>query len=247
VNSALRRVGSAISPLALLVALLALVAGSAGLGYAAGQIGTGDIKNNAITAKKIKKNAVTTKKIKKNAVPAQQVKDGSLTVADLAPNEVQKPVVLGNGGEGDCVWQSGATLIAGLGAPTFRKDRFGAVRLSGVAVSSNGGGGDALCNATSAGQSADSIAFVLPAGYIPAKTQLVGGGLGAPTVIVGPQGLVTGTLTLPAGAVATLSSSSSSVVLDGVEFEPVGSGVVIPKLAASGRVSPELLAQLGIG
>ena len=45
-NSLLRRVGATLSPAALLVAILALVFSAAGVGFAAGQIGTSGIKNN---------------------------------------------------------------------------------------------------------------------------------------------------------------------------------------------------------
>ena len=86
-----------VSTVALCVALLALVASAAGVGYAAGQIGANGIKNNAITTKKIKNNAVKTKKIKNNAVSSAKIKsnavtgdkvlDGSLTAADLVADE----------------------------------------------------------------------------------------------------------------------------------------------------------------
>lgn len=245
-NTALRRVGSALSPLALLVALLALVAGAAGAGYAAGQIGTGDIKNNAITAKKIKKSAVTTKKIKKNAVTADRVKDGSLSAADMVAQEPQHAATLLNGTEGDCLYQSGATLLAGLGGPTFRKDRFGEVHLTGVAVGGDGPGGDGVCDPTDPGQASDAIAFMLPAGYIPAKTMIVGDLSAGGTIIVGAAGLNSFGLILPPGAVAP-NSGGSPITLDGVTFDPVGSSVVLPKIAASGRVNGSLARTLGLG
>jgi hypothetical protein len=241
-NAVLRRVGSAMSPVALLVALLALVASAAGVGYAAGQIGTSDIKNNAITAKKIKKNAVTAKKIKKNSVTSAKIVDGSVSVADLPAQESQRAAVLGNGGEGDCVWSN--SLLPGTAAPTFRKDRFGTVHLAGLSLVSDGAGGDANCDPSDLGQASDAIAFTLPAGYIPAKTILAGGAIGL-TVIAGPQGFSEGGsgLALPPGAVSSLGGGG--ILLDGVEFEPVGSSVAIPKMAASGRVSPEFLASIG--
>jgi hypothetical protein len=246
VNNALRRVGSALSPLALLVALLALVTGAAGVGYAAGQIGTSDIKNSAITAQKIKKNAVTDKKIKKNAVTAKKVKDGSLTAADLVAEEPQHAATLLNGGEGDCVWQSGAALAPGLGGPTFRKDRFGVVHLSGIAVGNNGAGGDGVCDPSDPGQASDAIVFMLPAGYIPAKTMIVGDLSSGGTILVGAAGLNTGTLVLPPGAVAS-NATGSAILLDSVVYDPAGSSVVIPKMAASGKVNGTLGKTLGLG
>jgi hypothetical protein len=245
VNSALRRVGSAMSPLALIVALLALIAGAAGAGYAAGQIGTNDIQNNAVTAQKIKKGAVTTKKIKKNAVTSGQVKNGSLSAADLVPEERQHAATLLNGTEGDCVWQGGGALALGLGGPTFRKDRFGVVHLSGLAVGGNGAGGDGVCDSSDPGQASDAIVFMLPAGYIPAKTMIVGGLSSGGVLLVGAQGLNTGSLFLPPGAVAS-GSAASPILLDGVTYDPAGSAVVLPKAAASGRINGSLAHVLGL-
>lgn len=241
-SSTLKRVHSATGTVALVVALLALVASAAGVGYAAGQIGTNDLANNAVTAPKIKKNAVTEKKIKKNAVTSKRVKDGTLVAADLVAQEAQKLAALGNGGEGDCVWQSGATLIPGLSAPTYRKDRFGTVHLTGIAIPSNGAGGDASCNESDPGQVSDGIAFTFPAGYVPAKTMLL---VAASTqmILVGPQGLTSGSITLPPGAVY----APDGAILDNVSFEPAGSSVVIPKMNAKGQDDGELLKRFGLG
>jgi hypothetical protein len=241
-NAVLRRVGSMMSPVALLVAILALVISAAGVGYAAGQIGSDQIKNKAITAKKIKNNAVTTKKIKKGAVTGDKILDGSVTTADLPKNEVERAAALTNGGENDCVWSPGPTLIPGLNPVTFRKDRFGTVHLAGIVQGANGPGGDMLCNSGDDGQSSDAIVFMLPAGYIPAKSVIFGSTNAGGVVIVGAQGLVQDTLVLPPGAVVT--GSTDPALFDGITFEPVGSGVNLPKLAASGRVSGGLLKKL---
>lgn len=229
-SSALKRLHSATGTVALVVALLALVASAAGVGYAAGQIGTNDIANNAVTAKKINKNAVTAKKIKKNAVTGKKVKNGSVTPADLAPQEAQHKPVLGNGGEGDCVWQSGEIEVPGVGAPTYRLDRNGRVILAGIAVAADGLGGDGVCDSGVAGQVSDGIAFTLPAGYIPAKN-LFFISVGGETIITGPQGFTAPGLTLPAGVLF----ADGAVILDGIEFDPAGSGVVVAKTKASGR------------
>jgi hypothetical protein len=239
------RVQSATGTVALVLALLALVASAAGAGYAAGQIGTNGIKNNAITAKKIKNNAVTTKKIKKNAVTSAKVKDGSLTAADMVPNEVERLATFGNGGDGDCVWQSGAVLIPGGSGPTFRKDRFGTIHLAGMAIGSDGVGGDADCDPTDPGEAADAVMFMLPAGYIPAKTLFIISSGGA-VIIAGQQGLSSLGFVLPPGGVASPVGSSTPVTLDGISFEPVGSSAVLPKMSVGGRVSPELLHRLGL-
>jgi hypothetical protein len=230
------------SLVAVLVSLLALVAAAAGAGYAAGQIGSHQIKNKAITAKKIKNNAVTTQKIKKGAVTSDKILDGSVTTADLPKNEVERAATLTNGGEGDCVWQGGPALIPGLNPVTFRKDRFGTVHLAGIVQGADGPGGDMVCSSGDPGQSADAVVYMLPAGYIPAKSLIFNSTNAGGVIIVGAQGLVQDTLVLPAGAVVT--GTTDPALFDGISFEPAGSGVSLPKLAASGRVSGGLLKKL---
>jgi hypothetical protein len=53
---------------ALVISAIALFVAIGGISWAAATIGTNDIKNNAVTAKKLHKKAVTTKKIKNTAV-----------------------------------------------------------------------------------------------------------------------------------------------------------------------------------
>lgn len=53
-----QRLVSAMSPASLLLSILALVVAAGGAGYAAGQIGTSGIKNNAITSPKIQNGEV---------------------------------------------------------------------------------------------------------------------------------------------------------------------------------------------
>ena len=243
-SSALKKLNPAISTVALCVALLALVASAAGVGYAAGQIGTNGIKNNAITTKKIKNNAVKTKKIKNNAIKTNKIKnnavtgdkilDGTVTGVDLAPQEAQRAPAFSNGGEGDCVWQNFSTTTPAAAAfqnVTFRLDRNNRVILTGIAVSSDGVGGDGVCDPGDLGQASDGIAFTLPAGYIPAKTQY----LIDPTVgiilIVGAAGFTEGALSLAPGVVF---ATEGALILDNVSFDPAGSSVAIAKTKNSG-------------
>lgn len=67
------------------VAVFAVLAG--GSAWAASKIGSSDIKNGAVTAKKLHENAVATKKIKNDAVTGEKVKEsslGSVPTADTA-------------------------------------------------------------------------------------------------------------------------------------------------------------------
>ena len=230
-SSPLRRLQPAVSALALSLSLLALVGSAAGVGYAAGQIGTSQIKNKAVTTPKLHNNAVTTAK----------VKDGSLTAKDMVKEEKQHIPTFTNGGEGDCVWHPGSDLLLGLGGPTYRMDRFGRVVLTGIAISENGSGGDTACNESDPGQASDGTAFILPAKYRPAKTILTLLGTDS-MLIVGPTGLSSGGVVLPPGAVW---SSGNALVLDNISYEPVGSKLVANR-ASSGKLHPGLAKRFGL-
>src|SRR5205823_17812 len=79
---------------AMLVAVIALFMSLGGVGYAATTIGTGQLKNGAVTTTKLHKqsvstnklqrNAVTTNKLADNAVTGQKVADDSLTGDDIS-------------------------------------------------------------------------------------------------------------------------------------------------------------------
>jgi hypothetical protein len=244
-NDTLRRIHPAITMVALCISLLALVAAAAGASYAAATIGTAQLKNNAVTAPKIKNNAVTAKKVKKNAITAKKVKDGSLSAADLVAEEKQVVPALSNGGEGDCVWSAGPGAVYGIGAPTYRKDRFGRVHMTGYAIRSDAAGGDGACDGSGVGQINDAIAFVLPASHIPAKTTFAALG-SAVGLIVGPQGITAPGVTIPPGAVLVLTGDE--IALDNVSYDVVGSSVVVPKMTASGRITDKFAkGLLGVG
>ncbi len=68
---------------ATVISAIAVFFALGGIGYAAATIGTSDIKNGAVTAKKLHKKAVTTKKIKNGAVNSKKVKDNSLKCLDV--------------------------------------------------------------------------------------------------------------------------------------------------------------------
>lgn len=242
-DTALRRLNPAITIVALCLALLALVAAAAGAGFAAATIGTAQLKNNAVTAPKIKNNAVTTKKIKNNAVTTKKVKNGTLTAADMVTEAKQVTPTLSNGGEGDCTWSTGMAAVYGLSLPAYRKDRFGRVHMTGYAVRSDAPGGDGACDGSGSGQVNDAIAFVLPAGYIPAKTSLTAVGSAA-ILLVGAAGITAPGVTIPPGAVLALSGDE--IALDNVSFDVAGSSVVVPKMTASGRISKQFTERLGL-
>lgn len=71
---------------ALVISILALCVALGGTAWAAGKIGTKNLKNNAVTTAKIKKNAVTTAKIKKGAVTGDKVNLSTLGTVPSATN-----------------------------------------------------------------------------------------------------------------------------------------------------------------
>lgn len=231
-NRSTRSMSRAVSPAALIVAVLALVVAAAGAGYSAAKIGTKDIADNAVTSPKIKNGTVS------NADLVKEKKFVKIS-APGAPN-------FSNGGEGDCLWQDGSALIPGLAKASVLLDRFGRVHLAGVAVESDAPGGDAACDSSAVGETEDGIIMVLPKPLRPERTQIAMTGLGSGQVIVvGNQPLVSGSTFLPAGSVF---ASSGGALLDGISYFPVGSKVsarvTSPKQTTSeGRA---LLRQLGL-
>jgi hypothetical protein len=119
------------------IAVFGLLAG--GGAWAASKIGTADLKNGAVTAKKLRKGAVTTKKIRKGAV----------TQVKLAG----PPALHRVGAPGEPPFASGASNV-NPGGPTepaaFYKDLEGIVHLEGLIEAGT-----------------DGFLFNLPPGYRP--------------------------------------------------------------------------------
>lgn len=73
---------------AMIVACVALFAGTSGVGYAAGKVGSSQIKNNAVLSKHIKNGQVKQQDLRTSAVNSDKVADASLTGTDLAKDAV---------------------------------------------------------------------------------------------------------------------------------------------------------------
>jgi hypothetical protein len=80
---------------ATIIAVIALLVALTGAGYAATQIGTAQLKNNAVTTAKLKNNAVTTAKLKNNAVTTAKLKNGAMTTAKIANGAVTGAKIAG--------------------------------------------------------------------------------------------------------------------------------------------------------
>ena len=76
---------------ATIIATIALVVALSGASYAATKIGTGGLKNKAVTRAKIADNAVTGPKIAAGAVAARDLARGSVSAGKLAPGAVTTP------------------------------------------------------------------------------------------------------------------------------------------------------------
>jgi hypothetical protein len=223
VTSSTRYIRS-ISPAVVALAVLALVLGGAGVGYSAGKIGTKDIKSNAVTGAKVKNGTLTDKDMVKDQQAIKVADPGGVDFSD--------------GGQGDCIWQSGALVLPGVGDPTYRTDRFGTVHLSGIAVGTSGPGGDAMCD--SSGEVEDGLVMVLPPELRPASTILIQTGLNT-LYVMGPTPIPP----LVAGAVY---ASDGVAFLDGISYLPSTSPLA-PKAPARTQLGPEgraLLHRLGL-
>lgn len=83
----LRRIRTRISP-ATVLASIALFAALSGVSYAAGKIGTAQIKNGAVTGKKLHRNAVGTNKVRNGAVKTAKLGYGAVQTAKLGDGAV---------------------------------------------------------------------------------------------------------------------------------------------------------------
>jgi hypothetical protein len=119
---------------AMVVASIALFVAVGGISWAAATIGTNDIQNGAVTAKKLHKNAGTKKKIKSKAVSGEKLSGDQRTLW---------AAVQSNGTIAD---QSGGITVDALGsgsyAVNFHKN------VSGRALVASGVNGRAIADAT---------------------------------------------------------------------------------------------------
>ncbi len=192
--------------------------------YAAAKITSGDIQDNTIQSKDLK--------------DKKGVKE-----ADLATEEDFHVVgdsgepAFSTGVEGDCVWGDGQSGIPAINPVGFRIDRFGTVHLSGIATATDtAGAGDEECGATDPetdDSNEDSRVFTLPEKYRPANVEIrLADSTGNLLLIGGEDPEVIEETLVPAGAV--FASSTTTVLLEGVDFSAASEDLFSARAAASG-------------
>jgi hypothetical protein len=119
---------------AMVVASIALFVAVGGISWAAATIGTSDIQNGAVTAKKLHKNAVTKNKIKRQAVTGAKLSGDQRTLWAAVQSN------------GNIAGQSGGISVAPLGGGSyvvnFHKN------VSGRALVASGVNGRVIADAT---------------------------------------------------------------------------------------------------
>lgn len=234
-----------------LLAVLTLVVAMSSSATAGALITGKQIKNGSVAGRDLRDGTVSGTDVRDGSLRSEDVQDGSLSSVDLVREQpftyVGEPggPVLRDGGEGDCVWTDASATIAGLAPVGYRIDRFDTVHLSGVAsAAAEPGAGDGSCAEGNDDEvTEDRTALVLPREYWPSTTVLVG--LAEGILIVGPQGLSSPNLTLPAGAVYC----ETVCALQGLSYPRLGSTIAHARRAATsatGAAAERLLAELDL-
>jgi hypothetical protein len=172
------------------IALLVALAGSAIALPGKNSVDKNDIQKNAVRSKAIKNGQVKAADIADGAVGTGKLADGAVTAGKLAAGAVSASQLpqpeglhvvgaagepaFGTGGDGDCEWRSpnGLAGFSGYDPPSFYRDPFGIVHLTGTAGALDDTGGDGTCQSFGpGGQLEDGIVFTLPAGYRPTGLQ----------------------------------------------------------------------------
>jgi hypothetical protein len=128
----------------------------------------------------------------------------------------------GDGGQGDCLWESAETanMLSGLNPPSFYRDPVGRIYLSGVAAQKNGAGGDGTCGIDDGLE--DAVVFVLPARYRPENVEIIGGAR-LEALVIPDEGATVAGVAMPPGAVVSVDGFGLTV-LDGAGFRAAGRG-----------------------
>lgn len=113
------------------VAIMALVVASTGTSYAAGLIGSDDVKNNSLTSMDIKDNSLKGRDIKNNVIGSNKIRNGSLKSKDFKAGQLPA-------GQTGPAGPAGATGPAGAAGPTG-VGRWALVDATGTIIAQSGG------------------------------------------------------------------------------------------------------------
>jgi hypothetical protein len=202
------------------------------------------LKKNSVSSKQVKNSSILSKDLKDGkAVTGADVKDESLGASDIQgfdPAQAQKALLLGNGGEGDCLW----TTLPGFSAepPGSRKDALGEVQLNGIVAAADGPGGDGSCDLAPTPDSVQDLTiFTLPEDQRPVDTKAFLGGPSSSLIVAGVNGAISAGVQIPPGAVIGQSTGPTPVVLDGASFPAASAPIAQSAAGKPDRIDPALL------
>lgn len=118
---------------ATIIATIALIVALSGASYAATTIGTGGLKNKAVTRAKIASNAVTGPKIASGAVTARDLARGSVSAGKLASGAVTTSA-LANGSVAAGKLAANAVTAAALANGSVTTDKLGPNAVTGAKI-----------------------------------------------------------------------------------------------------------------
>jgi hypothetical protein len=118
---------------ATIIATIALIVALSGASYAATKVGTGGLKNKAVTRAKIANNAVTGPKIATGAVAARDLARGSVSAGKLASGAVTTPA-LANGSVAAGKLAANAVTAAALANGSVTTDKLGPNAVTGAKI-----------------------------------------------------------------------------------------------------------------
>jgi hypothetical protein len=188
-------------------------------------VGPKQVKNESLKSKDLKNNAaVKTSDVVDQTLGGEDIGPGAVGTSELASGEARHVVGgsgepgFGAGGDADCLWSSGKSLNPAFAPVSFYKDVTGRVYIEGVALATDGVGGDTTCDVSGlqVEQLEDYRAFTLPPGYRPDEVQSFSaiGGADPAFITIGSNEdtAYPGGATLPAGAVIAALPSGGPVL-----------------------------------
>jgi hypothetical protein len=180
----------------------------------------------------LENDSVKSKHVKDNQLKSADLKDGKAVGGrDLVPDEALHVVgtagepQFGTGGDGDCLWSDKG--FAGFAPVGFYRDTLDRVHLTGLLDSTDGAGGDGLCDASDPSEKTfDHTAFILPEAYRPRGIEWFASDSEEDSTVIIVGGRTDGNYIarpIPAGA----------VIVDSTPTDQIGVGAVVSGISWS--------------